>query len=288
MWFGGCTRARKFIKFSMVNTAYIDEQDGADDVEDCCSSGKDRTDNGTIATIGKEFVDATGWKKKAKQLARSLRIISADKECPSHLDESEQKEDLMAKLAKCSIKDVRVTSMVSTVRVMTLARVECPLQENENDSRKDTVRVKSATGAMKIKCLRCSGSGHRAANCERDPHFEVFVITGSEEDTARREETTKTALINLSQGNVNRSRQSQDLMIATESGLGTSVTIGCEPCRNTRRKYANRFTDEDGDVTEIQNANIVDRPFRNAAAGKGYVIASDGRWHIAGCYIFRN
>ncbi|KAL0269077.1 UNVERIFIED_CONTAM: hypothetical protein PYX00_006912 [Menopon gallinae] len=172
-----------------------------------------------------EFVDATGW-KKAKQLARSLRIIFADKECPSHLDESEQKEDFMAKLAKCSIKDVRVTSMVSTVKVMNIARVKCPLQENES--------------------------------------------------------------ILVRWGNVNRSRQSQDLRIATESGLGTSVIIVCEPCRNTRRKDANRFTDEDGDVTEIQNANIVDWPFRNAAAGKGYVIASDGRWHIAGCYIFRN
>ncbi|KAL0274503.1 UNVERIFIED_CONTAM: hypothetical protein PYX00_002605 [Menopon gallinae] len=41
-----------------------------------------------------------------------------------------------------------------------------------HDSRKDTVRVKSATGAMEIKCLRCSGSGHTAVNCERDPHFE--------------------------------------------------------------------------------------------------------------------
>ncbi|KAL0274496.1 UNVERIFIED_CONTAM: hypothetical protein PYX00_006902 [Menopon gallinae] len=142
-----------------------------------------------------------------------------------------------------------------------------------DDSRKDTVRVKSVTGAIEIKCLRCSGSGHIAANCERDPHFEVCAKRGHTTDH---------------RGNVNRSRQSQDLMIATESGLGTSVTIVCEPCRNTRRKDANRFTNEDGDVTEIQNANIVDRPFRNAAAGKGYVIASDGRRHIAGCYIFRN
>ncbi|KAL0274502.1 UNVERIFIED_CONTAM: hypothetical protein PYX00_002604 [Menopon gallinae] len=78
------------------------------------------------------------------------------------------------------------------------------------------------------------------------------------------------------------SRETEELMVGTANRMGTSVIIVSEPCRNARRNDANQFTDEDGDVRVIQNANIVDRPFRKAAAGKGYVIASDGRWHIAG------
>ncbi|KAL0281688.1 UNVERIFIED_CONTAM: hypothetical protein PYX00_002598 [Menopon gallinae] len=99
-------------------------------------------------------------KKAPKSLQRAAHRVP--KNIPevkiSHLVESEQKEDLVAKLAKCSIEDVTVTSMISTVRVMNIAWVKCPLQEAMNAVANGSILVRWSSAKIqttKSKHVRC-------------------------------------------------------------------------------------------------------------------------------------
>ncbi|KAL0277928.1 UNVERIFIED_CONTAM: hypothetical protein PYX00_005044 [Menopon gallinae] len=175
------------------------------------------------------------------------------------------------------------------IQLMQAKPVRCYRCLQEGD-----VGAKCPTGATDIKCFGCSGTGHAAANCERDPHCELCAKKGLKadhkvgKDSARRDEPTLHVMVRFLQGNVNRSREAQDLMVETAKRMGTSLIIMCEPHRKTRRDDANQFTEEEGDVTMVQNTGTVDRPFRKTAAGKGYVIVSDGIWQVAGCYYSPN